>query len=148
MTTYGIMLAFLLIAGVCQAEDTKSPGVGPKGGKLLDNRAPRPEFFIEKDNRITITFYDANLKPVPAGRQVVTVSAEPRAGKVVLELEEKNGALVSRKPLPKSGFFDEYQITVQIRESADSKAEMFQIRFDLDVCSKCKHPEYACTCRR
>jgi|SRR5579871_4310022 len=144
----GVMLAVFLAVGASHAEDNEGPVIGPKGGKLLENRASRAEFFIEKDNRITITFYDANLKPVPAGKQVVTVTAEPRAGKVVLELEEKNGALVSRKPLPKSGFFDEYQITVQIRESADAKPETFQIRFDLDVCSKCKHPEYACTCRR
>ena len=145
MKTLEILLVLLFAAGWCHAED-KNPNIGPKGGKLLENHAPRAEFFIHKDNRVSITFYDASLKPVPVGTRVVAVTAAPRAGKQVLELEEKNGALVSKKPLPKSGFFDEYQITVEIKESADAKPETFQVRFDLDTCSKCKHPEYACTC--
>lgn len=46
------------------AADKKIVG-GPKGGRLLENAAPRAEFFVEKDHTVTITFYDANLKPVP-----------------------------------------------------------------------------------
>ena len=147
MKTLKILISLMFAAGLCHADDNK-PCVGPKGGKLLDNRAPRAEFFIEKDNRVCVTFYDANLRLLPVGTRVVTVTAEPRAGKQVLDLEEKNGALVSKRSLPKSGFFDEYQITVEIKESPDAKAEVFHVRFDLDICSKCKHPEYTCTCAR
>ena len=147
MKTIKILFALLLAMGPCMAADTNS-GIGPKGGKLLENSAPRAEFFIEPDNRITITFYDANLKPVPLAGQTVMISAAPRSGKVNVELEKKDGALISKQPLPKRGFFDEYQITVQIKSSPESKPEIFQVRFDLDVCKKCKHPEYTCNCPR
>jgi hypothetical protein len=40
---------------------------GPKGGRLLDKTEPKAEFFLEKDHTVTITFYDAALKPVSAG---------------------------------------------------------------------------------
>lgn len=121
---------------------------GPKGGKLLDNTSPRAEFFIEKDNRVTVTFYDDKLKPVPVAGQSVSLTAEPKSGKVKLELEKQGGVLVSKTPLPKSGFFDEYQITVEIKAAADARPETFHVRFDMDVCGKCKRREYACLCPR
>jgi hypothetical protein len=141
-----ILSLILATAMLCLATDRKATS-GPKGGKLLENSAPRAEFIIEPDNRVTVTFYDEGLKPVPVGGQIVSITAEPRTGKVNLELERRDGAFVSKQPLPKSGVFDEYQILVQIKATAEAKPEIFRIRFDLDVCSKCKLKEYACTCR-
>ena len=65
---------------------TDKPIAGPKGGKLLDNAAPRAEFVIGADRRVTVSFYDAQLKPVPASGQVIAVTAEPKSGKVVLTM--------------------------------------------------------------
>ncbi|MSU27232.1 MAG: hypothetical protein EXS27_04855 [Pedosphaera sp.] len=116
---------------------------GPKGGKLLDNTAPRAEFLIEKDNRVTVTFYDAQLKPVPASGQVVAVIAEPKSGKVTLTLEAKDGAFVSKEPLPDG---DGYNLVVQVKAAAGATPQNFRITFDLHTCGGCKLKEYACTC--
>jgi hypothetical protein len=147
-STLAIFLLALVASDMPCLSADKNPTPGPKGGRLLENSAQRAEFIIGKDNRVTIVFYDENLKPVPAGGQVVSVSAEPKSGKISLMLEKKDGALVSKEPLPKPGFFDEYQITIQIKATEASKTESFKVRFDLDVCSKCKLQEYACICRR
>ena len=136
-----------LCATICSHAASKNPIAGPNGGKLLENSVARAEFLIAKDNHVIVSFYDENLKPVPVAEQVVSIIAAPKAGKMVLHLEKKNGALISHEPLPKSAFFDEYQITVEVKLTAESKAEMFKLRFDLDVCQKCKLKEYACICR-
>ena len=46
------------------AADKKQLG-GPKGGRLLEKTDPKAEFFLEKDRMAIITFYNADLKPVP-----------------------------------------------------------------------------------
>jgi hypothetical protein len=116
---------------------------GPKGGRLLENEAPRAEFFVEKDRAVTITFYDKALKPVPPGDQVVTAIAETKAGKAKLEFEKKAGVLVSRTPLPEG---DGYTVVVQIKAKPDAKPQNFRIKYDTSLCAKCKRAEYACTC--
>jgi len=74
-----ILIAGVLLAGLCVAgaADKKHLG-GPKGGRLLEKTEPKAEFFLEKDHTVTITFYDAALKPVAAGEQVVTVISKKR----------------------------------------------------------------------
>ncbi len=140
-------LALVASSLQCLAADKKATA-GPKGGKLLESIGAHAEFVIGKDNRVAIIFYDENLKSVPVSGQIVSVYAEPKTGKISLTMEKKDGALVSKEPLPKPGFFDEYQITVQIKAAEESKTESFKVRFDLDVCGKCKLQEYACICRR
>ena len=119
------------------------PLAGPKGGKLLENTAPRAEFLIGADRRVTITFYDAQLKPVPASGQIVIVSAEPKSGKVALTLEAKDGAFVSKEALPDA---EDYNIVVQVKATAEATPQNFRISFDLHECGGCKLKEYACTC--
>jgi hypothetical protein len=118
---------------------------GPKGGRLLENEAPRAEFFVEKDRTVTIAFYDKDLKPVPPGEQVVTAIAEtkPGQGKEKLEFEKKGGALVSRTPLPEG---DGYTVVVQIKAKPGAKAQNFRIKYDTSTCGKCRRAEYACIC--
>jgi hypothetical protein len=116
---------------------------GPKGGKLLENTSPRAEFFVEKDRKVTITFYDEKLKPVPAGEQKVTVIAEPKSGKQTLEFEKKDGALVSKTALPEG---DGYLVVVQLQAKPDAKPQNFRIQYDTHICGECKRPEYACIC--
>ena len=116
---------------------------GPKGGRLLENQAPRAEFFVEKDRTVTITFYDAALKALPPGEQVVTAVAEPKSGKMKLEFEKKGDALVSKTPLPEG---DGYNVVVQIKARPDARPQNFRIKYDTGTCGECKRPEYACTC--
>ena len=119
------------------------PLAGPKGGKLLDNAAPRAEFLIGADRRVTVTFYDAQLKPVPASGQVIAVSAEPKSGKMVLTMEAKDGAFVSKEALPDG---DGYNLIVQVKATADATSQNFRLKFDLGDCGGCKLKEYACIC--
>ena len=128
-------------------EDTKAkaakPLAGPKGGKLLEGTTPRAEFFIGADNRVTVSFYDAQLKSVPASGQIVAVSAEPKSGKVTLTMEAKDGAFVSKEALPAG---EGYPLVVQVKATADATPQNFRLTYDLHTCGGCKHKEYACIC--
>lgn len=137
-----LALAFVCVATLSAIAADKIVG-GPKGGKLLENEAPRAEFFVEKDRTVTITFYDANLKPVAATEQVITAVAEAKSGKSKLEFEKKGDVLVSKTKLPEG---DGYTIVVQFKAKPDGFIKNFRIAFDEGKCGGCKRAEYACTC--
>jgi hypothetical protein len=62
----------------------------PAAGRKTPARNPaRAEFCVEKDRTVTITFYDAALKPVPVVAQAVTVIADAKVGKAKIEFEKK-----------------------------------------------------------
>jgi hypothetical protein len=124
------------------AEPTKiTPG--PKGGKLLDNPAPRGEFLLLPDRKVAISFYDQDLKAVPATTQSALVYADVKPERVKLEFELKDGVLLSKSPMPLG---DGYGVVVQIKGTPESKAQTFKINFQEEVCGKCKRAEYACVC--
>ena len=142
-------LKFLTLVGaLCativtlHAADKKHLG-GPKGGRLLEKTEPKAEFLLEKDHTVIITFYDAALKPVPAGNQIATVIADAKGGKQTVEFEKKNDVLVSRSKLPEG---DGYNIVVQLKQSADAKPQNFRFKLDTHTCGGCKRAEYACIC--
>ncbi len=116
---------------------------GPKGGKLLENAAPRAEFFVEQDHSVTITFYDDKLTPVPAAEQIVTATAEAGGTKTKLEFEKKGGVLVSKGSLPHG---DGYNIVVQLKQDPGAKVQNFRIAYATHICGGCNRQEYACTC--
>jgi hypothetical protein len=134
--TLGAGLLPLLAAG-------KNIEAGPKGGRLLDNTSPRAEFLVEKDHTVAIAFYDDQLRPVPAGDQMVTVIAEARGGKTRLDLTRKDGRLVSPAPLPDG---DGYLVVVMLKAREDAKSQNFRFRLELHECGGCKRAEYACIC--
>jgi hypothetical protein len=137
-------LATVLAASVltASAADKKPPG-GPKGGRLLENEAPRAEFFLEKDRTVTITFYDSALKPVPVGEQAVTVIADAKDGKQKVEFEKKGDVLVSKAKLPEGGG---YNLVVQLKAKPDAKPQNFRFKLETHACETCKRAEYACIC--
>ena len=137
-----IVTVAALTIGICLAQAAKiTPG--PKGGRLLENETPRAEFFVEKDKTVSITFYDASLKPVSVTDQVVAATAETKSGKVKIEFEKKGDVLVSKTPLPEG---DGYNVVVQLRSKPDAKPQNFRIKYDPAICGKCKRAEYACIC--
>ena len=137
-----IVTVIALTIGISLAHAAKiTPG--PKGGRLLENETPRAEFFVETNKTVSITFYDANLKPVAVSEQVVAVTAETKGGKVKIEFEKKGDVLVSKTPLPEG---DGYNVVVQLRSKPDAKPQNFRIKYDTATCGKCKRPEYACIC--
>jgi hypothetical protein len=137
-----ILMSAIILAALTAWSADKIVG-GPKGGRLLENKAPRAEFFVEKDRTVTVTFYDAALEPVSPTEQVVSAIAEPTSGKVKLEFEKKGDALVSKTPLPEG---DGYNVVMQIKTKADSKPQNFRIKYDTGICGECKRSEYACIC--
>lgn len=137
-----LTLGCLIAAAATTARAAEKIIPGPKGGKLLENAPPRAEFFVEKDGKVVITFYDAKLKPVPLGEQSVTVVAQAKR-KATLELEKKDGTLVSKTPLPEG---DGYLVVVQIKAKPDAKPQNFRIKYETHTCAECKRPEYACIC--
>lgn len=116
---------------------------GPKGGRILDKTSPKAEFFVEKDRTVTITFYDDKLQPVPVGNQVVTVIAEAKSGKTKVELERKDGRLVSPTPLPDG---EGYTIVVMIKAREETKSQNLRFKLETHFCGGCKRAEYACIC--
>jgi hypothetical protein len=137
----GVMAAILVLGiGLAHAEKITP---GPKGGRLLENDNPRAEFFVEKDKTVTITFYDANLKPIPVTEQTVVATAEVKSGKTKIEFEKKGDVLVSKTALPEG---EGYTVVVQLRSKPDAKPQNFRIKYDMAPCAKCKRPEYACIC--
>ncbi len=139
-----LALAGVLCAGILglHAADNKQPG-GPKGGRLLEKTEPKAEFFLEPDRTVTITFYDAALKPVAVTEQAVTVIAETKDGKRTVEFEKKGDVLVSKTKLPEG---EGYNLVVQLRPNPGAKPQNFRFKLETHTCAECKHAEYACNC--
>ncbi len=116
---------------------------GPKGGRILDKTSPKAEFYVEKDRTVTIAFYDANLKPVPAADQNVTVIADAKSGKATLAFEKNGDSLVSKTKLPDG---EGYNVVVQFKQTADAKPFNLRFKLDMSLCGGCKRAEYGCTC--
>jgi hypothetical protein len=138
-----LLLLALLMLGTSIVRADKTTVAGPKGGRLLENESPRAEFFVEADRTVSLTFYDANLKPVPVTEQTATAMAETKKGKEKMEFEKKSDRLVSKTPLPEG---DGYTVVLQLRTKPEAKPKNFRIALHLEQCGKCKRAEYACTC--
>ncbi|MEO5804098.1 MAG: hypothetical protein ABIR24_11275 [Verrucomicrobiota bacterium] len=138
-----LTLAGVLCAGLFTATAAEKVVAGPKGGRILEKTSPKAEFFVEKDSTASITFYDANMKPLPVSEQNVTVIADAKDGKQKIEFEKKGDALVSKTKLPN---VEGGNVVVQFKEKADAKPQNFRFKVDIGTCGECKRAEYACTC--
>lgn len=116
---------------------------GPKGGRLLETAAQKTEFYVNAERRVEINLYDAALKPIAPGAQVVVLTAEPKSGRQQMEFEKTATGFISTSKLPAG---EPYRVVVQVRESAGAKPRNFRIEFNLSTCAECDHAEYACTC--
>ena len=139
-----LALAAALSVGLLTATAADKPAKAtPGGGRLLEKTEPHAEFVFEKDRSITINFYTAELKPVAATTQVVTVIATGKNGKTALEFEKKGDSLVSKTKLPDG---EGYNLVVQFKQTADAKPQNFRFKLELHACGECKRAEYACIC--
>ncbi len=143
MKTKHLLLALAACATASLALGEDQIVAGPKGGRLLATEPHATEFFVTADRKVEITFYDAALKPVPPGAQVVSVTAETATGRVVILLAPTDSALVSAQALPAG---EPYRIVVQVRAEAGAKPKNFRLDLNLATCGGCQHAEYACTC--
>lgn len=145
MKTLQAILTILTIATAAfSADDHDHKAIpGPKGGKVLETEPLHAEFFVQPDNKVSITFYDESMKPVAPGEQVIKVIAEASSGKATLDFEKAGEAFVSTAALPEG---EGYRIVVQIRQTADSKPQNFRIDYHTEICGECKMADYACIC--
>ena len=141
MNLFAIVVA--LCAGLFTVNAAEKIADGPKGGRLLEKTEPRAEFFGEKDRTVTITFYDAALKPGAVTAQTVTVIVEAKGGQEKMEFEKKGDVLVSKTKLPAG---DGYNLIVQVKSAPDARPQNFRFRYDAHTCGGCQRAEYACTC--
>lgn len=134
-----------VVAALCATASLQAEKVvaGPKGGRLLESEPLKAEFFVTADRKVEITFYDAALKPVDPGAQVVSVTAEPASGKAKLDLEKTANGFVSKTALPAG---EPYRVVVQTRASTDAKPKNFRVDLNLATCGECQKKEYACIC--
>jgi hypothetical protein len=139
-----IITTVTLLVGLCvgHAADKKHLA-GPKGGRLLEQTEPKAEFYLEKDHTVTVTFYGADLKPLPATGQSVTVIVDAKGGKKTVEFEKKGEVLASKTKLPEG---DGYNLVVQFKQTADAKPQNFRFKLETHTCATCKRAEYACIC--
>jgi len=138
-----IITLAVLALGLNLAQAGEKVTAGPKGGRLLENDAPRAEFFVEKDRTVTLTFYGQDMKPIAVKDQSATAIAEVKDGKKKIEFEKKGDMLVSKTPLPEG---NGYTVVLQLKQTADAKPKNFRIPLNTSICAKCHHAEYACTC--
>ena len=143
MKTKHLLLALLACATASLVLGEDRIVAGPKGGRLLATEPHATEFFVTADRKVEITFYDAALKPVTPGTQVVTVTAEATDGRVTIPLTLNGDTLISGQVLPKG---EAYRVVVQVRAAPGAKPKNFRIDLNLSTCSGCEHAEYACTC--
>ena len=116
---------------------------GPKGGKILESTPLHAEFFVQADRKVSVTFYDADMKPVAPSTQKLKVIAEAKPDKATLEFEKMNDAFISKTTLPEG---NGYRVVVQIKTDTSAKPQNFRIDYIPAICNGCKRAEYACTC--
>ena len=141
--TVAVALCAGLFTATAADKDEHKHLATPKGGRLLEKAEPPAEFVIEKDRSVTINFYDAAMKPVPAAGQSVTVIADAKSGKATLTFEKKGDVLVSKTKLPAG---EGYNLVVQFKQTATAKPQNFRFTLDLGTCGECKRAEYGCVC--
>ena len=142
MRKLGLAVALTLACVAGNAFAEKIVG-GPKGGRLLEAEEFKAEFFVEKDRRVNIIFYDESLKKVPATTQSATAIAEVPSGKKTIEFAKQHDELVSKEPLPDG---DGYTVVMRIKPTEASAPKNFRIPLEMHTCGECGRSEYACTC--
>ena len=144
MKLKSLLLVVAALTGVASLSAAEKIVGGPKGGRLLETEPQKAEFFVTKDRKAEIIFYDAALKPVAPAAQVVSITAEPKSGRAKVELEKTATGFMSKTPLPASN--EPYRVVVQVREKPDASPKNFRVDLNLDMCGECKRGEYASTC--
>src|SRR5688500_8636612 len=132
MKTKSLIVAVAALSGAFALHAAEKIVGGPKGGRLLEVGSQKAEFFVTKDRKAEITFYNAALKPTPLETQVVAITAEPKSGRKTLELEKTTTGYISKTVLPESK--EPYRVVVQLREKPDATPKNYRVDLNLENC--------------
>jgi len=143
MKLKSLLIAVAALCGAVSLTAADKVVGGPKGGRLLEVDGQKAEFFVTKDKKVEITYYDAALKPTSPGENVVAVTAEPKSGRAKVEMDKTPTGFISKAPVPEGA---PYRVVVQMRAKADAKPQNYRVDLDLSNCGGCNRAEYACTC--
>lgn len=116
---------------------------GPTGGRLFTSVEPHAEFFVNKENKIEIRFFDDDNEPVAPGAQTVSVVMGERSKPTKLAFAKDGEKLVSDQAIPAGNLLP---TVVQIKTGADAKTVTERFNLNLEECPTCKYKEYACIC--
>ena len=80
-----LVLSALLTLPLISAEDHHSHAklVGPQGGKVLQSTPLYSEFFVQPDQKVSLTFYDKTMKKVAPTTQLIKVIIESKLEKKI-----------------------------------------------------------------
>ena len=145
LAAFFTLVGFLCAPTPLMAEEGHHHGAvgGPNGGRILENTSPQAEFLVKEDNTMVVSFYDHDLKPVPAAEQSVVVVAEKDGVKTNMEFEKQGDALVSKGALSEG---EGHNLVIQLKETAEAKPTNFRLSLNKGICEMCKRAEYACIC--
>ena len=116
---------------------------GPTGGRLITEVEPHAEFFVNKDNKIEIRFFDHDNEPVAPGAQTVSVIMGDRSKPTKLAFAKEGDKLISDQTIPAGNLLP---TVVQIKATPDSKTVTERFNLNLEKCPTCEYREYACIC--
>lgn len=143
-TLLTLALAFTATAADKDKHDHEHAAkAGPTGGKLITEVEPHVEFFVNKDKKVEIRFFDDDMKAVAPGEQVITVILGDRSAPTKLAFTKDGDKLISDKVIPEGA---DLPTVVQIKAKAGEKAVTEKFNLNLAQCPTCKNKEYACTC--
>lgn len=124
-----------------EAHAKKTPG--PNGGRLIESVEPHVEFLIREDRRVQITFLGDDLKPVPAGDQLVSLIGGDRSAPFHLAFAKEGNSLLSEQPIPEG---NNHPGVLQIKANAEAKSVIEKFHLNFADCPTCEYQEYACIC--
>lgn len=140
-----ITLAVILLGSTVFAGDKPAHKTiaGPKGGRFIEVEGGHAEFYVQPDRKVSVTFYDKDLKAQSPAEQVIMLTAQAPTRSTKLEFEKSADAFLSKGPLPDGAG---YMLVLQIKAKADAKPQNLRIKLDLANCGGCKRVEYGCIC--
>ena len=136
------LIALLLALAAPLAFGHGGVELGPNGGRILElskNETLHGEVTF-KNGKFHLALLDKAMKPVPAGDQIVTVTAGDRNKPAKLAVEKSGDHFVF--PSVKAGEW----VIVQVKENPKAKPVTARFEFDPSECEKCKEPEWLCKC--
>lgn len=116
---------------------------GPNGGRVLHAVEPHLEFFVTEDRKVQIAALTDGGAAQPIGEQTVTIIGGDRSNPTRMKLVKQGDLLVSNEAFPEG---NDFPVVIQIKTSADAKAETEKFNLNLADCPTCEYKEYACTC--